>query len=280
MTAIAVPNDLEPDVADFLSSQPYTTGKIIDSQRSKVYKWERAQFQGTLGAPISASDLAAIAADVCAHFHLPAPTIRFNNSQAYAGTCCITRGITISQHDGMSRWVMLHELAHWVVQNWGRSTSSRLLSHQGHGPLFVRVYAYILSRFADQDEIEVIGSARASGVRVAMVTSAPSVVPGVNPPVAGPATNRPSQAGHPRCLHCGNARYARIDSHFCTHLCAAAYAAKQGLIAPGSKPSQSLTVVIESLPEISTIRWLNTRTGWVTVDSPQLHRIASIWPAV
>jgi hypothetical protein len=153
------------------------------------------------------------------------------------------------------------------------------MSHQGHGPLFIRVYAYILARFADQDELETIASARAAGVRVALVTSqAPSVVPGVNPPVVGPATNRPSQAGHPRCLHCGNARYARIDSHFCTHLCATAYAVNHGLLAPGSKPGSHLTSVIESMPEISTIRWFNTRIGWLRAGEPG-HSSATPWPA-
>lgn len=111
-----------------------------DSQRQKVYDWERNNVSG-FREGISLDECRKFAARVCrdSHFMADVTDGRGRRSAcAYSHRICLPTGCR-------TKAIVLHELAHCMLQQY-----SDYHAYAGHGPEFVRVYMWLLQRYHKQ----------------------------------------------------------------------------------------------------------------------------------
>ena len=125
-----------------------------DTQRSKVYGWER-QFHSITSQEMKLDECAALANKVSKHFKMREVRIRDGRGTR----CAYSYGGSI----GLPKWarqpvVVLHEMAHEVHRKVGR------VRQAVHGREFVGIHMYLLVKFAGFDISELTKSANESGV--------------------------------------------------------------------------------------------------------------------
>lgn len=149
---------------------------VRDNQRSRVYKWERtlpgwyeadawigsgngsSYRSGSGKPPIELEKIREFIAWAWEDFYQTLPPHVKDGRAA-------RRATGSSFQISLPRWarspmIILHELAH-------------AMSHDKHGPEFVRVFISLLVRYLGMNESELIKSAKASGVKVANWHSRP-----------------------------------------------------------------------------------------------------------
>ena len=113
-----------------------------DSQRQKVYDWERRSVTA-FREGISLDECRKFAAKVCRanHFHVDVTDGRGRRTPcAYSYRICLPTG-------SRTRAIVLHELAHCMVQ---QSFHWSWITVAAHGPEFMRVYMWLLQRYHQQ----------------------------------------------------------------------------------------------------------------------------------
>ena len=133
-----------------------TYGRQRDSQRAKVYKWERESLFPRDRVHLSLEDCKDIVSDAFDLYGIPTPTVADGRGTRWA------RGSL--RRINLPIWartlpVVLHESAHGITSRFDATAAP-------HGPLFVRIYIDLASRFMDIPISDLRRSARAKRIRV------------------------------------------------------------------------------------------------------------------
>jgi hypothetical protein len=145
------------------------TGRIRDSQRSKVYRWERGSRISTPDVinTLSINDLREFSKSICSELGLDfkeCPTIR-SRSGCSSGYYLVDNIIKlIPEHH--ERLTLIHELSHFLVRYW----VSRDKVVAAHGQEFVGIYCYLMIRFLNKDYYDLMDSLREARIAVTMPT--------------------------------------------------------------------------------------------------------------
>lgn len=128
-----------------------------DAQRSRVYAWEDAMVAprdpGTVGFAAAQGMVDAIWAEQGLRYP---PRAEKLPPQARRCLGDATR-LTIRLPPVFSSWVLLHELAHAM-------SSTHDGGSDGHGAIFMGLYAKLLIRYLRLPETELLASLRAAGI--------------------------------------------------------------------------------------------------------------------
>jgi len=144
-------------------------GKARDSQRSKVYQWEKTTIPDFYRIELTLYECKLLAYKAL-WWWLRVPT-------GYVGTFMPIikdgRG-TRKARGGIDKinlppWsrsygVVLHETAHCIVARMGQ-----LQEDGGHGPYFMRIYIELLDRFHNMDKSKLLKSAKADKIKVVSI---------------------------------------------------------------------------------------------------------------
>jgi len=131
-----------------------------DSQRSKVYSWER-----TLPTKeLSLDECRDLITKACRYYGKVVPVVKDGRGTAYA------RGY--SYEINLPRWArttvtVLHEVAHSI------HTKYRQGDEATHGKEFMRIFIDLLAHFKVGTRSELARSARAAGIKVAPIAASP-----------------------------------------------------------------------------------------------------------
>ena len=137
-----------------------------DTQKSRVYGWERAYVRDRLAREFYDAELSFDAAEALMREVWMAERARYGRGRKPVPELLYTgRGGTASfgPNGGRVRlgttvrtkWVLLHEIAHHLAG-----------FHEGHGPRFVGVLIGLLNRHMQLDAQELVDTAAEAGVRV------------------------------------------------------------------------------------------------------------------
>lgn len=130
-----------------------------DSQRGKVYSWEKKVIAPTgNGSKISIDIARGMVNAIWREMGLRHPPIvdhlpKQSRFQGSANRACI------SLQEYVESWVVLHEIAHSMT-----STHDHLSAH--HGPIFVGVYIILLEKYLRLDRCFLLDSLQQNGIRI------------------------------------------------------------------------------------------------------------------
>lgn len=131
-------------------------GKHRDSQRSKVYRWERDKIFPMDKELLLLDDCKSLIEEVFDRYALPMPDVADGRGTTRA------RGST--NRINLPRWartrpVILHESAHGIADRFDATSA-------WHGPLFMRIYIDLIHRYMGKPITEIRRSARERRIRV------------------------------------------------------------------------------------------------------------------
>ncbi len=126
-----------------------------DSQRSKVYEWERPYHKNTL----TLSECQALVEEVFKKYSLEAPRVADGRGRSSA---CYKPGIHVICIPVWARKhsIVLHECAHGLVDKIEPELA-------WHGPEFARVYAQLLAHYKYDTLSDIITSLKNKNIKVA-----------------------------------------------------------------------------------------------------------------
>jgi len=143
-----------------------------DSQRSKVYAWERANLRDQV---LLGDHTRRLIERVYRRYCLPTPEIRVVNDR-YTWARGSDRIIVLPKAKSLNVNIILHECAHGLAMHYNYD------KHDGiegwHGRTFARILINLYVRYGDYDEKTFVASARERRVRLATKHSCPT------PPIA------------------------------------------------------------------------------------------------
>lgn len=108
---------------------------------------------------------------------------------------------------------------------------------------------------------------------VATMVEAPVKATSVKAEPAAKA-KKPSQAGNPRCMQCGKERYARVDSHFCTHKCALVWADVHMIQVNPEHTVKQVSFALETNAVVKAYGWCQRCMLW---SADHVHS-TRVWP--
>jgi len=112
-----------------------------DSQRSKVYRWEREAITDFYLPKITLEACTEFVVKVCKDIEFTPP--RVTDGRGRKGACAFSNRICLPAYS-RTRPIVLHELAHIIAkQTFGREIA-------GHGSEFVRCYMWLLQKYCKQ----------------------------------------------------------------------------------------------------------------------------------
>lgn len=130
-----------------------------DAQRSRVYAWEDAEVAPRDPGKVAFAAAQGMVDAIWAEQGLRYPP-RAETLPPQARRCLgdATR-LAIRLPPAFSSWVLLHEIAHAM-------SSTHDGGSDGHGALFMGLYAKLLTRYLRLPEAELLASLRAAGIAV------------------------------------------------------------------------------------------------------------------
>ena len=112
-----------------------------DPQRDDLY-WLEAEFNGWWDmARSSRQQLIDLAADVCKYYKVDPPSICVSRKQCPDNGYYVHQTITLTARRGDNPGVLLHELAHHLVDEHYDNA-------EHHGPEFCAIYMHLLDKWA------------------------------------------------------------------------------------------------------------------------------------
>jgi hypothetical protein len=231
----------------------------LDTQRQRVYDWERKYIPRIWGQKLTELECQDLMLQMANHYGLAVPKLELKHMRKWAGTYYyFGNRITLNPTSGMNRGTVIHEMAHAICHAWHERTKSAVLQDGGHGDYFMAAYLDALARFggftpdemaalrANADPNNFEGSRRRDIPRVACCAV-------FEDPTASPDMARRSM----KCVEC-DYPWFRHDMPFHRHDCGEAWFTKKGKMpnVSGLAPGQRRARVVEAaLEETQDLGW-------------------------
>ena len=146
-----------------------------DSQRSKLYGWERAELKtGRLvddrdNVPLGEKGAQRLVREIW-YAYCPelgdAPLVRVMGNRGRGVAFPHLIKLSSSYATTQTRWYVIHELTHSII---ARRTSYPAIEPAAHGPEFCALYANLLHRFSSADRPLVVGTMRGARLKVGKI---------------------------------------------------------------------------------------------------------------
>jgi hypothetical protein len=116
--------------------------KERDSQRSKVYKWERKHFYKPTECVMNILSCLELIREISEYYEIPMPILKddLRANHPYFKASNNTINIPFNMR---KKWVIIHEISHAINKHINGS------SMPSHGPEFVAIYMDVLNKFHD-----------------------------------------------------------------------------------------------------------------------------------
>ena len=132
-----------------------------DTQKGKVYKWEKEVCPKYDRSSVSFDEIPAIVNHVWSEMGLEYPPVVL--SMPKQNRKALAKGdrnnVLFDEDSSYPTWIILHELAHSMT------ISREFQKNERHGPNFVGVYMKLLEKFLNIPMIILMGSANLHGVK-------------------------------------------------------------------------------------------------------------------
>lgn len=235
-----------------------------DTQRQRVYDWERKYIPRIWGAKMAEAEIRELMAAIAAHYGFKVPELVLKHMNKWAGTYQgYWNKVTLNPYCGLNRAVIIHEMAHAVCYFWREKVKSPVLQDGGHGDYFMAAYLDVLEHFSGLTAKEMVairanadpnnfqGSERRNIPKVACCA------------VYEDPTESPDMARRQmKCVQC-NYPWVRHDMPFHRHQCAETYLMDHGKLPEGLQdmaPGKRRAVVVEAaLAATAHLGWAG---GW------------------
>lgn len=132
------------------------TSPQFDFQREEVYRWE-SNFEATKRAVLSEKDFKTLTQIVCRAYGVKRPFMGIMKSKTDAAHCYDSGEIYFDK-DFRSAWIVLHELAHYILNEYGY-----IRDH--HSPRWLGLFLFILDTFSVVPLNATVPSARQSNLK-------------------------------------------------------------------------------------------------------------------
>jgi len=158
--------NLPQDISNFTPPEKYVGCHIRDSQKNRVYKWERVHLIKirSLRKRLRRTEMFAFFHHVCTELDLEKDlTLTTNNRSDHPFYAHYKRTVNVPEiwsKSFFTKETILHELAHHLAD-----TNYDKLEIQSHGPEFMKEYIFLLTRFSRVGQKRLVESLTKSRIK-------------------------------------------------------------------------------------------------------------------